>query len=165
MKSQHKLQQQHYKNIFKKMKAGFYKLASSLDFASFSTIFKHWSENSINSGSCMADFIASSLCSAPSIEHNNCLRWGLQSRSFSSFDWPGDKENSSYSHYFVLTCHCCCTKLLISSAKNEEGVLEKYLTSGASAEELCQWCHLHAEDHQHSKTLQRHQRREILFRC
>lgn len=81
-----------------KMKAGFYKLASSLDFASFSTIFKHWSENSINSGSCMADFIASSLRSAPSIEHNNCLRWGLQSRSFSSFDWPGDKENSSYSH-------------------------------------------------------------------
>lgn len=96
------------------MQAGFYKLASSLDFASFSTIFKHWSENSTNSGSCMADFIASSLRSAPSIEHNNCLRWGLQSRSFSSFDWPGDKENSSYSH----TLLCVNVPLLLHEAFN-----------------------------------------------
>lgn len=51
-------------------------------------MFKHWSENSTNRGSCIAAFIASSLLSALSMEHNNCLRWGLQRRSFSSFDWP-----------------------------------------------------------------------------
>lgn len=42
----------------------------------------------------MAAFIASYLLSAQSMEHSNCLRWGLQRRSLSSFDWPvGEKKD------------------------------------------------------------------------
>lgn len=66
----------------------------------FSTIFKHWSENSVNRGSCMAAFIASYLLSALSMDSNNCLRCGLQSRSLSSFDWPVIKKKKTFNFYF-----------------------------------------------------------------
>lgn len=72
------------------------------DCASFSTVFKHWSENSTNRGSCMAAFIASYLLSALSMERSNCLRWGLQRRSLSSFDWPvGNKKR-----WIIHIGHC-----------------------------------------------------------
>ena len=61
---------------------------------SFSTTFKHSSENSTNSGSCMAAFIISSLFAAESMERNNCLRWGLRRRPLSSSDWPGEGQKS-----------------------------------------------------------------------
>lgn len=66
----------------------------------FSTIFKHWSENSVNRGSCMATFIASYLLSALSMDSNNCLRCGLQSRSLSSFDWPVIKGKKTLSTFY-----------------------------------------------------------------
>lgn len=71
-------------------------------FFSFCTIFKHWSENSMKSGSCMASFMASRLLSALSMERNNRLRCGLQSSSLSSFDWPVIRKRETQHFIFAL---------------------------------------------------------------
>lgn len=112
-------------------------------------IFKHWSENSTNSGSCMAAFIASYLLSALSMECNNCLRWGLQRRSLSSFDWPVGHKKRLIIHVhltFVVFVDFLNVMLLM---------LDCYLGALASAEALCQWCHLHLRDPQQSTVLQK----------
>lgn len=46
----------------------------------------------------MAAFIALYLLSALSMECNNCLRWGLQRRSLSSFDSPVGHEKRLIIH-------------------------------------------------------------------
>lgn len=53
----------------------------------------------------MATFIASYLLSALSMDSNNNLRCGLQSRSLSSFDLPVIKEKKTTLQNFIFFCH------------------------------------------------------------
>lgn len=78
----------------------------------------------------MATFIASYLLSVLSMDSNNNLRCGLQSRSLSSFDLPVIKKKKKKQPYNIL--------FFSVMANAGKGRTNYYPRAGASAQVLCQ---------------------------
>ncbi len=82
-----------------------------------SMMFKHWSANSTNSGSCMASFMALALSSAESTDITNRRRWGFLNRPFNASDPPEWMKTSVtaltalqvvWTYHFIPSCRSLC---------------------------------------------------------